>query len=161
MKRLVFLGSGLIIGVAFVAAWGMASVRSAKSDEGHHVDGIVTTFLSSVTEVGSLCQADNSVNVYGLSLDLTDLVAVPQVVVRDQDGKIVAKVDLQHAPVAHRSADDPWGDQQGTECDWSFTIDGLPDRPFYSVQVGLRASRVFTNAEFFNNGQGPRFQIIE
>jgi hypothetical protein len=151
MKRLAYLGIGMLIGAVLVAAWGAAFVQSAKSDEGHHVVGSVRNLLRDEDSVGHNCTTSDAVNERGTAaLDVSDLGSHPQVVIRDETGTIIAKTELLDGAMQADSA---------RLCIRPFEVDNVPDRAFYQVQVGFRPSFVLTYDEFSANDWAPIIAI--
>jgi hypothetical protein len=64
-----------------------------------------------------------------------DIVSGLEVVVRDQSGDIIAADELRY---------EPKGTQTATRCEFVFTVEDVPDAPFYSVEVGNRGEVTYS-----------------
>jgi hypothetical protein len=148
-----------LVGVLIVAAaiaGGVASrARSARSQEGHRVEGTVMTrgYTAPVAD-GSYCVGSTIDNIAGGVEDFTDLDATTQVVVRDQDGVIVGTAILGPSEVRNHNAATPAASPLSV-CAWSFAVQDLPDRPFYEFTIGRQAPRVRTAGEMARNSWRP------
>jgi len=130
----------LIIGL--LAAAGLAGCGSTASTEtpaGHTVTGTLRVVVSHSSYASPDCSA--------LSGGFSDIAAGTQVIVKDDGGKIVGTGQLKNEGVRNSS----------TECEYSFSVGPVPDRPFYSVEVSHRGAQTYSLDQM--KAQGWKIQL--
>ena len=121
--RRAWISLGVVIFVAIVAAAGFIAVTSSGALAAHHtITGdfvLVESDLSfpSIKATGTSCEGTGG---------YSDISAGAQVTLRDGDGKTLGTTFLLS------------GTGTVSSCDFTFTIENVPEVPFYSVEISHR-----------------------
>ena len=123
--RRIWLVLGAVIFVAIVAAAGVVALAGSGSLTPHHT--IAGTFdvlatdqtFPSLQMVGSACEGTGG---------YADISPGAQVTLKDGDGKVLGTTQLQ------------MGSGSTSSCTFKFSIDSVPEVPFYSLEVSHRGA---------------------